>query len=120
MNAQIIRKFNNKKQAHNPKAFEAAYQRIQISSKRCYIATECFGENDPRTETLRCFKSRISPYELGRDFIDFYYLFSPRFLTFTAKHRFVKKTLEFLIIKPTLTIFVLFIGPYVHHKKTHS
>ena len=56
VNAQIVRKFNNKKQAHNPKAFEAAYQQIQISSKKCYIATSCFGEFDSKTDTFEISK----------------------------------------------------------------
>ena len=120
VNAQIIRKFNNKKQAHNPKAFIAAYQRIQISSKRCYIASDCFGEEDPRTETLRHFKMAIAPFELGRDFIDTYYLYSPKFLDFTSRHRRLKFIFNTFFIKPFLAILILLIGPYVHHKKTHS
>ncbi len=120
VNAQIIRKFNNKKQAHNPKAFEAAYHKIQISSKKCYVATSCFGENDSRTETLRHFKLSIAPYERGRDFIDFYYRFSPELIVFFNKHLVIKKMAEGLLIKPTLNVFTFLIRPYVQHKKTHS
>lgn len=120
VNAQIIRKFNNKKQAHNPKAFEMAYQKIQISSKKCYIATSCFGDQDYRTQTLRQFKLTIAPYELGRDFIDSYYQISPLVVTFFNSHPFVKWLSENLLIKPILTTFIFLIRPYVDHKKTNS
>lgn len=119
VNAQIMRKFNNKKQAHNPKAFEAAYHKIQISSKKCYIASSCFGENDTNTETLRHFKLKIAPYSLGKDFIDFYYRFSPALVLFLTTHPLIKWLSETFIIKPVLKLFIFFIRPYVDHKKTH-
>jgi hypothetical protein len=120
VNAQIIRKFNNKKQAHNPKAFEAIYHKIQISSKKCYIATSCFGENDNRTQTLRHFKSKIAPYALGKDFIDCYYQFSPLIIREFNRHPIIKWISETFILKPLLNIFTFLIRPYVTHNKTHS
>jgi hypothetical protein len=120
VNAQIIRKFNNKKQAHNPKAFESAYQRIQISTKKCYIATMCLGEDSPHTETLREFKIMIAPYELGRDFIDFYYRFSPQIVSFFEKRVVLKNVCETLLIRPLLKMISFIIRPYVQNKKTHS
>ncbi|MFA6237173.1 MAG: hypothetical protein WC635_07595 [Bacteriovorax sp.] len=120
VNAQIIRKFNNKKQAHNPKAFEAAYHKIQISSKRCYVATSCFGHDDIRTETLRHFKLAIAPYELGKDFIDLYYKVSPELIAYLEVRPHVKWLCESLILKPILNVFTFLIRPYVHNKKTRS
>lgn len=120
VNAQIIRKFNNKKQAHNPKAFEAAYQKIQISAKRCYVATMCFGFEHEKTETLRHFKLKIAKYNLGLDFIDFYYLHSPslvEYLDSRPKRKFMFNT---LIARPLLSTFVYLIRPHVHNQKTHS
>jgi hypothetical protein len=119
VNAQIVRKFNNKKQAHNPKAFEAAYLRIQVSSKKCYIATSCFGEDHPVTEQLREFKLHLSRSELGLDFIEFYYRTSPLLVDFFSRHRAVKKGCEFFI-RPLLIMFTWAIHNYVDHKKTHS
>lgn len=118
VNAQIIRKFNNKKQAHNPKAFEAAYQKIQISSKKCYIASSCYGEHHPKTETLRQFKSAIARYETGLDFIDLYYRISPQLVSFFEKNAFIKTFSETVVIKPILNVFVLIIRKYVDNKKT--
>jgi hypothetical protein len=105
--------------AHNPKAFEATYMRIQISSKRCYIATQCFGFEDEKTETLRHFKLAIAKYERGLDFIDFYYSFSPGLVAFLEKKPVVQKIFNHFIAQPLLTVFVLIIRPYVQNKKTH-
>lgn len=115
VNAQIIRKFNNKKQAHNPKAFEASYNKIQISAKRCYVATMCFGFDHEKTETLRHFKLKIARFELGLDFIDFYYNYSPRLVEFLEKRPKTKAVFNKLIARPILSTFVYVIRPHVHH-----
>ncbi len=115
VNAQIIRKFNNKKQAHNPKAFESAYQRIQISSKKCYVATMCFGFEDERTETLRHFKLKIARFEPGKDFIDFYYSLSPKLVEYFEKKPILNFVAGKLLLKPALSLFVKLIRPYVQH-----
>ena len=120
VNAQIIRKFNNKKQAHNPKAFEAAYHKLQISSKKCYIATSCFGDDDSRTQILREFKLKIAPIHLGKDFIDFYYQISPEIVQKFDAHPRFKWICEELFIKPILHTFIFLIRPYVQYNKTRS
>lgn len=119
VNAQIVRKFNNKKQAHNPKAFEMAYQRIQVSSKKCYVATSCFGEDHPTTRQLRLFKLAIAKNERGLDFIDFYYSFSPMLVDFFNQHIIIKTIAE-LFIRPLLKTFAWTTRFYVNNKKTHS
>lgn len=113
VNAQIIRKFNNKKQAHNPKAFETAYQKIQINSKRCYIATMCFGFDDPKTEILRHFKLKISPYHYGKNFIDYYYLISPKIVEYLGKHKIQRHFFNYFIARPFLSLFIFLIRRYV-------
>ncbi len=120
VNAQIIRKFNNKKQAHNPKAFEAAYQKIQISSKKCYVATMCFGEEHPNTETLRMLKYSLAKSERGLDFIDFYYQLSPHFVNFLSCNKLLQNTFNFFIGKPLLSLIAITLRNYVYTQKTHS
>ncbi|AUO00103.1 hypothetical protein DOM21_00205 [Bacteriovorax stolpii] len=120
VNAQIIRKFNNKKQAHNPKAFEAAYHKIQISAKRCYVATMCFGFEHEKTEVLRHFKLKIAKHELGLDFIDFYYTHSPRLVDFLSQKPVLKFAFNTFIARPLLSTFVFLIRPHVYNQKTHS
>ena len=119
VNAQIIRKFNNKKQAHNPKAFESAYQRIQISSKRCYIATMVYGDNHPQTQMLRLFKKQIASSSIGLDFIDTYYRYSPNVVAFFSKHSFLQKCFTTFLMKPILNTFIFCIKPYVQNSNTH-
>jgi hypothetical protein len=120
VNAQIIRKFNNKKQAHNLKAFEAAYHKIQISAKRCYVATMCFGFEDQKTETLRHFKLKIAKYNLGLDFIDFYYAHSPALVDYLEERPKQKFLFNTFVARPVLSTFVFFIRSYVHNTKTYS
>jgi hypothetical protein len=120
VNAQIIRKFNNKKMAHNLKAFEAAYQKIQINSKRCYVATMCFGFENKNTEFLRHFKLKIARYELGLDFIDFYYAHSPSLVNYFENKPKQKFIFNSLIVKPVLSTLIFLLRPYVHYSKTHS
>jgi hypothetical protein len=115
VNAQIVRKFNNKKQAHNPKAFEMAYQKIQINSKKCYIASSCFGEHHPNTDLLRKFKIKISTNEVGRNFIDIYYRISPSIIAFT-NYNTLTKGLEKITLKPILIITTNVIKKYVDLK----
>jgi hypothetical protein len=111
VNAQIVRKFNNKKQAHNPKAFESAYQRIQISSKKCYIATHAFGEDHHVTNTLRDFKVIIKNNKLGLDFIDLYYLTSPHLISFVSRHPRFDFILTKIFFRPILFIFSILLRP---------
>ena len=120
VNAQIIRKFNNKKQAHNLKAFEAAYHKIQISAKRCYVATMCFGFEDEKTEVLRHFKLKIAKHNLGLDFIDFYYAHSPTLVNYFEKRPKQKLLFNVFIARPILSIIIFFIRSYVHNTKTNS
>jgi len=120
VNAQIIRKFNNKKQAHNLKAFEAAYHKIQISAKRCYVATMCFGFEDQKTETLRHFKLKIAKHSLGLDFIDFYYAHSPALVDYLSTRPRQKFVFNTFVARPVLSTFIFFIRSYVHNTKTHS
>lgn len=76
VNARMLRNFIRKRLAHNPKAFKQAYERIQVESKRCYIATFSFGNSHPITEQLRSFKLDLNKSKPGRAFIDLYYRIS--------------------------------------------
>lgn len=120
VNAQIIRKFNIKKQAHNLKAFEAAYHKIQISTKRCYVASMCFGYENEKTEVLRHFKLKIAKYNLGLDFIDLYYTHSPSLVDYLEGKPKQKILFNNLVARPLLSIIIFFIRPYVYNTKTHS
>lgn len=112
VNAQIIRKFNNKKQAHNYKAFEQAYTKIQISSKKCYIATALYGNEHPLTNDLRKFKQVIENYFWGEMFIDYYYRFSPVLVEKSESSNLVKNFMT-LVFKPLIFVIHKMIKPVI-------
>lgn len=94
VNAQIIRKFNNKKQAHNFKAFEQAYTKIHVASKKCYLATELYGDKHFITEDLRVFKSLIQHNRLGLKFIEIYYRSSSLLVQWSQQHPIFRMSLK--------------------------
>lgn len=104
INAQIVRKFLKKGKSHNSKIFEDAYKRIQVSSKKCYIATHCFGENHPTTNDLRKFKQQLVKSSLGLDFIDVYYQFSPEICDYLERNPKLNYCFTRLIARPVLSI----------------
>ncbi len=114
INSEMIRKFIRKGIAYNPKLFEMAYKRIMVDSKKCYVATYCFTETHPVTETLREFKQWLLKSNLGYKFVENYYRFSPPFvkkceespvfgistkLVFRPILSFIAKLTSFFIIK---------------------
>lgn len=113
-NAQIVRKHLLKNKAYNKKAFEETYSKLQVQSKKCYIATLCFGEAHPKTEELRLFKQKISNNQKGLDFIDWYYRISPLLVEYLERHAIQKNIFNF-IMRPTLTIFIKAVKKYVHN-----
>lgn len=101
VNAQIIRKFNNKKMAHNYKAFEQAYTKIHVASKKCYIATALYGEEHLITTDLRLFKERIQKNSFGLSFIKFYYRYSPLLIEKSEQSK-VLKSAFYCFFKPII------------------
>lgn len=101
VNAQIIRKFNNKKQAHNYKAFEQAYTKIHVSSKKCYIATALYGNDHQITKDLRQFKLKIHHHPVGFKFVELYYRLSSIIVERSERSFFWRTTLS-LILRPIL------------------
>lgn len=85
VNARMLKNFIRKRLAHNPKAFKQAYERIQVESKKCYVATYAFGEDHYVTNDLRLFRNRMINRRLGSEFIDLYYQYSPKYIKFCQK-----------------------------------
>ena len=92
---EIIYRFIRSKKAINRSEFKTTYQTIQRYSKKCYIATHCFGPHHATTEILRKLKPILLRYKLGELFVNLYYNCSPRFVSFLKRHHF----LDFLITK---------------------
>ncbi len=105
INAQMLRKFIKRKQAHNLKSFQNAYAKIQVESKGCFIASYSFGEDHSVTNDLRIFKQRIVPYKAGLKFIEIYYLNSPKLVYYFEKSGILGRSLNIVILRPSLFIF---------------
>lgn len=97
VNAQMVKKFLQKRRAHNARAFQEAYDRLRIDAKSCFIATYAFGEESLEVQYLRLFREKIANYRPGLLFIDFYYRFSPTLVAMAKKLPFEKSFRHFLV-----------------------
>ena len=104
LNSEMLRKYLKRRVAHNPKLFEAAYDKMRDNSKKCYIATHCFGEESQVVINLRSFKALIQNNSLGKIFIDLYYYISIRLVHFAKKSIFITFFIN-ILIRPLLVIF---------------
>jgi hypothetical protein len=104
INAQMMKKFIKRKQAHNLKAFQNAYQRIQVDSKGCFIATYSFGNDHYVTNDLRLFKAKIAKYSLGFKFIEVYYSLSPRVVNIFNSYPKTGNLLNISLLRPALRL----------------
>ncbi|WP_127715550.1 CFI-box-CTERM domain-containing protein [Halobacteriovorax sp. HLS] len=102
INAQMMKKFIKRKQAHNLKAFQNAYQRIQVDSKGCFIATYSFGTDHPVTNELREFKTKIVKTKIGYAFTEYYYTLSPLLVDKFEQYPKTSNFINTLIIRPLL------------------
>lgn len=73
VNSRTIKGFIRKRLAHNPKAFQQAFERIHIESKGCFISSEIFGPKNPITQDLRNFKYFLLKMPAGFSIVVFYY-----------------------------------------------
>ncbi len=73
VNARMLKSFIKKKSAYHPKTFKETYEQIQVESKGCFIASDIYGSNDPKTQRLRHLKQKIQRWPLGTKFCELYY-----------------------------------------------
>lgn len=75
VNSRTIKAFIRMRLAHNPKAFQQAFERIHIESKGCFISSQLFGPSHPVTQDLRVFKNQLLKRSYGLNIVVFYYDF---------------------------------------------
>lgn len=102
-NAEMLRKYIKKnrfksKQINN---LNKAYSQIYVQSKKCFIATHCFGENHQVTNDLRKLKNILTKHPCGISFIKWYYISSP-YLINIAKKSYVFDLIVKIVVKPHL------------------
>ncbi len=105
LNAEMLRKYI-KKYKHTSRQIHAlndAYQQIFVQSKKCFIATMCFGEEHVHTNTLRAFKTKYLNSHFGIKLTAIYYLFSDKLTTYCSHKPFIK-ILATNFFKPPLII----------------
>lgn len=87
VNSEILRKYIKKNPSHfYLKDYQKAYEQMYVVSKKCYVASYCYGEDHLVTENLRVLKSEILKFRLGHSFVAFYYRFSPRLVEFSLQN----------------------------------
>lgn len=86
VNSEMARKHLNKFKFKNHAAFQTAYQQIFVKSRKCYVATQCFGETHPTTENLRLFKSWLLTVPGGQTLVSSYYRCSQPLVCWLDKH----------------------------------
>jgi hypothetical protein len=107
VNAQMCKKFLKKNQAYNEKLFKRAYERIEIKSKGCFVATECYGDLHPNTVLLRSYKWNVlAKSELGKRFVSAYYTFCHHYLPWGEKWPRTFRLVNQTLFKPTIAAIV--------------
>jgi len=110
INSEMVRKFVRKNIAYQPKVFNEVYGKIQVDSKKCYVATMCYGESHPKTESLRVFKFRYQKFPLFHSLFRLYYRFSPPLVEWAESNQTRAKIVTpiikaaIYIAHPTLTL----------------
>ncbi len=103
-NANLLKKHLKGKRAHNKKAFQQAFDRLNVESKACYIATYAYPDNIEILETLRRFKVQIYRYRLGKSFVVNYYSISPRIVKFLDKHSLLGSIINSFVFRPIVKL----------------
>jgi hypothetical protein len=103
-NAEMIRKFIEKERYVNKQEFKDAYKKIAINSKKCFIATQCYGYQHYKTEEFRKFKKLFINNNVGVYFIQKYYQFSPKIINICEKSKIFNVFFVKIVAKPILNI----------------
>lgn len=91
VNSEMIRKHLRKYKFKNQDMFLKSYQQIFVQSRKCYVATMCFGETHPITEDLRRFKRYLLTLPSGTLLVASYYRVSSRLVAHLEHHPRMRK-----------------------------
>jgi len=111
INAQVLKKYLAANQAINKVAFSSTLEKIYVNTKGCFIATHSFGDEHWVTDSLRTYKKDyLSKSFLGLKFISFYYEYSPSYLMYLKRHRFISIFIHDLVIKKIIFLTAFFVN----------
>jgi hypothetical protein len=112
VNSELMRKWLKKSAFKNEAVFRQAYQQIFVQSRKCYIVTFCFGEEDIVTKDCRLFKDWLLERSWGLSVVETYYrhssIFVPRLENSTGA-----RLISRIIVRPILLIFSKLILPRI-------
>lgn len=104
VNSEMARKHLNKFKFKNHAVFQTAYQQIFVKSRKCYVATMCYGDTHPTTEHLRLFKGWLLTVPGGQTFVSSYYRISQPAVEWLGHHP--RAAIVFnLVMRPILQWF---------------
>lgn len=106
LNAEMLRKYIKKNKHKTPQlgVLNHTYSEIFVQSKKCYIATMCFGPNAIETNTLRHFKLKLLQLPFGEKLVSLYYFYSSK-LVDACEERKVLRLTTTSFSKPILICF---------------
>lgn len=109
LNSEMLRKYIKKNKRTSPQLamLNQALSQIHVQSKKCFIATECFGEEDIVTNTLRSFKREMILWPFGVNVVELYYRVSTKLLKHKAENKIYAKVFIILSKRP-LRLFAKF------------
>lgn len=101
-NSEMLRKYIKKYKRKTLKIsmLNEAYSQIFVQSRKCYIATLCFGENSFEVKNLRQLKNSLLKYRFGRTFVSLYYRLSNRLVNYLDNKKTLRTFLILLSKKP--------------------
>ncbi len=103
VNSEMARKHLSKFQFRNQEIFRQAYQQIFVKSRKCYVATHCFGDSHPVTQQLRSLKNHLLTYPGGPRMVHQYYRYSEPLVQWLGQHPRSARVFN-LMMKPGLKL----------------
>lgn len=112
VNSELIRKYVKKSRLKLMGDFQNSYHQIYIQSKKCFVVTHCYGETHKITQDYRSFKEWMLEYSWGHQFVQNYYAYSPRLITWCEKY---PRLSSFFVLpaKFTLSLVAKFVLPHI-------
>lgn len=109
LNAEMLRKYIKitGKKSRLSHRYNDAYSQIFVQSRKCYIATFCFGDEHTVTNNLRLFKYELLNWPFGESLVALYYKISSSLISKLNKSPW-KRSFFTSMVKPFLLCFSLF------------
>ena len=86
--------------------------------KGCFIATACLGDNSKILKQLYLLRDELlGKNKIGKQFIKYYYTYSPSIASCIHKHNLLKSFIKYLIVYPAYYVSLLAMKIISSHKK---